>query len=85
MCGGAIVVRRRSSDGSVVEQGRFLLSLHACLCVFEDNGRKRKEKRVEKERARERNRNIGSGSGKLRKKRKKKRKERMRYMGMRVS
>ena len=44
VCGGAAVVRRRSSDGGVVEQGRFLLSLQACLCVFEDNGRKRKEK-----------------------------------------
>ena len=44
VCGGAAAVRRRSSDGGVVEQGRFLLSLQACLCVFEDNGRKRKEK-----------------------------------------
>ena len=43
MCGGAAAVRR-SSGGGVVEQGRFLLSLHACLCVFENNGRKRKEK-----------------------------------------
>ena len=43
MCGGAAAVRR-SNGGSVVEQGRFLLSLHACLCVFKDNGRKRKEK-----------------------------------------
>ena len=34
-------VRRRSNDGSVVEQRRFLLSLHACLCVFEDNDTKR--------------------------------------------
>ena len=44
MCGGGVAAVRRSSNGSVVEQGRFLLSLHACLCVFEDNGRKRKEK-----------------------------------------
>ena len=45
VCGGAAAVRRRSSGGGgVVEQGRFLLSLQACLCVFEDNGRKRKEK-----------------------------------------
>ena len=43
VCGGAAAVRRRSCDGSVVEQGQFLLSLYACLCVFEDNGRKRKE------------------------------------------
>ena len=34
-------VRRRSSSGGVVEQRRFLLSLHACLCVFEDNDTKR--------------------------------------------
>ena len=44
MCGRAVAVRRRSSGGGVVEQGQFLLPLHACLCVFEDNGRKRKEK-----------------------------------------
>ena len=44
MCGGGVAAVRRSSNGSVVEQGRFLLSLHTCLCVFEDNGRKRKEK-----------------------------------------
>ena len=77
MCGGAAAVRRRSSGGGVVEQGRFLLSLHACLCVFEDNGRKRKEKQ---ERAGERNREGGSGSGKQRKKKK----ERMEIMGIRV-
>ena len=34
-------VRRRSSGGGVVEQRRFLLSLHVCLCVFEDNDTKR--------------------------------------------
>ena len=34
-------VRRRSSGGGVMEQRRFLLSLHACLCVFEDNDTKR--------------------------------------------
>ena len=34
-------VRRRSSGGGVVEKRRFLLSLHACLCVFEDNDTKR--------------------------------------------
>ena len=48
MCGGVAAVRRRSSGGGVVEQGRFLLSLHACLCVFEDNGRKRKEKEMKR-------------------------------------
>ena len=34
-------MRRRRSGGGVVEQRRFLLSLHACLCVFEDNDTKR--------------------------------------------
>ena len=34
-------VRRRSSGGGVLEQRRFLLSLHAYLCVFEDNDTKR--------------------------------------------
>ena len=41
------VVRRRSSGGGVVEQRRFLLSLHACLCVFEDNDTKRQAKLCE--------------------------------------
>ena len=40
MCGGAVAVRR-SSGGGVVEQGRFLISLYACLCVCEDNDTKR--------------------------------------------
>ena len=48
MCGGAAVVRRRSNGGSVVEQGRFLLSLQACLCVFEDNDTKRQARLCEK-------------------------------------
>ena len=34
------VVRRRSSGGGVLEQRRFLLSLHVCVCVFEDNNTK---------------------------------------------
>ena len=41
------VVRRRSSGGGVVEQRRFLLSLHACLCVFEDNDTKRQARLCE--------------------------------------
>ena len=40
-------VRRRSNGGSVVEQRRFLLSLHACLCVFEDNDTKRQTRLCE--------------------------------------
>ena len=40
-CMHSAVRRRRSSGGSVVEQRRFLLSLYACLCVFEDNDTKR--------------------------------------------
>ena len=40
-------MRRRSSGGGVVEQRRFLLSLHACLCVFEDNDTKRQAKLCE--------------------------------------
>ena len=42
-------VRRRSSGGGggVVEQRRFLLSLHACLCVFEDNDTKRQTRLCE--------------------------------------
>ena len=40
-------VRRRSNDGSVVEQRRFLLSLHACLCVFKDNDTKRQTRLCE--------------------------------------
>ena len=40
-------VRRRSSGGGVVEQRRFLLSLHVCLCVFEDNDTKRQTRLCE--------------------------------------
>ena len=40
-------VRRRSSDGGAVEQRRFLLSLHVCLCVFEDNDTKRQARLCE--------------------------------------
>ena len=40
-------VRRRSSGADVVEQRRFLLSLHACLCVFEDNDTKRQARLCE--------------------------------------
>ena len=38
---------RRSSGGGVVEQRRFLHSLHACLCVFEDNDTKRQARLCE--------------------------------------
>ena len=38
---------RRSNGGGVVEQRRFLLSLHACLCVFEDNDTKRQARLCE--------------------------------------
>ena len=78
MCGGAAVVRRRSSGGSVVEQGRFLLSLHACLCVFKDNGRKRKEKELKR---RELEKEIEREVLEVKKK---KGEERMRCMGIRV-
>ena len=40
-------MRKRSSGGGVVEQRRFLLSLHVCLCVFEDNDTKRQAKLCE--------------------------------------
>ena len=40
-------MKRRSSGGGVVEQRRFLLSLHACLCVFEDNDTKRQARLCE--------------------------------------
>ena len=40
-CMHSALRRRRRNGGSVVEQRRFLLSLHACLCVFEDNDTKR--------------------------------------------
>ena len=46
-CMHSAVRRRRSSGGSVVEQRRFLLSLHVCLCVFEDNDTKRQTRLCE--------------------------------------
>ena len=61
-------MKRRSSGGGVVEQRRFLLSLHACLCVFEDNDTKRQARLCETHH-RESQRIYGIKQKKIKKKR----------------
>ena len=73
-------MRKRRSGGGGVEQRRFLLSLDACLCVFEDNDTKRQARlwnqvsqreleklwnQLEKEKEKEREREENERAGEL--------------------